>query len=130
MESPGRPCGHGGAIDGLTDEELYDELVAALADEGVRATAGPGRSSVRIHRGWSLGDDAPERFDPPLELHVDPHALGRHLRGIAADAQEAMGGSSPMRAAMSLLLVHLEETVETRPGRRRLRLGPGGVDAL
>ncbi|MFE3459196.1 hypothetical protein ACFXKD_16770 [Nocardiopsis aegyptia] len=114
----------------LTDEELYDELIASLAAEGVRVTARPDRSGLLIHRGWSLGaDGAPERFEPPLELHVDPRALGRHLRGMAADAQEAMGGSSPLRAAVSLLLVHLEEAVDTRPGRRHLHLGRGGVDA-
>ncbi|RKS08035.1 hypothetical protein DFP74_3723 [Nocardiopsis sp. Huas11] len=117
-------------MDDPTDQELYDELLASLAAEGARASAGPDRSTILIHHGWEPGGNGPpERFDPPFELHVDPPALGRHLRGIAADAQEAMGGSSPVRAALSLFLVHLRETVETRPGRRHLFLGHGGVDA-
>ncbi|WP_304450648.1 hypothetical protein [Nocardiopsis sp. YSL2] len=116
-------------MDDLTDQELYDELIASLAAEGVRAQAGPDRSTILIHNGWDLGGSAPpEIFEPPLELHVDPHALGRHLRGTADDAQQAMGGSSPLSAALSLFLVHLMEAVETRSGRRRLRLGRGGVD--
>ncbi|MCY9783466.1 hypothetical protein KIK06_06100 [Nocardiopsis sp. EMB25] len=117
-------------MDDLTDQELYDELIASLAFEGVRATPGPHRSTVLLHNGWTWSEgETPERFDPPLELHVNPWTLGRHLRDMASDAQEAFGGPSPLGDAMSLFLVHVMETVETRPGRRHLTLSPSGVDA-
>ncbi|MFV2195963.1 MULTISPECIES: hypothetical protein [unclassified Nocardiopsis] len=105
-------------MDDLTDEELYDELIASLAAEGVRATPGLDRASILIHNDWALGDEAPERFDPPLELAVSPQMLGRHLRAIAPEAQDALGQAlSPLGAAMSLFLVHIMAAVETKPGR-------------
>ncbi|WP_051415412.1 hypothetical protein [Nocardiopsis sp. CNT312] len=117
-------------MDDLTDEELYDELIASLAAEGVRATPGPDRTSILIHTGWAFGEEQSERFDPPLVLHGGPERIGRHLRVLEPDAEEALGRALPhLRAAMSLLLIHIMETVQTVPGRRHLVLAEGGVDA-
>ena len=105
------------------DQELYDQLLGYLSAEGEieeDAAAGIVLITEYSHR----------RLDPPLRLHLTPADFGRHLRDAAPDAASAYPDVPPIEAAWRLLIVHLDEGVDTaKPGETELVLTRYGVES-
>ncbi|MBB6119010.1 hypothetical protein [Nocardiopsis algeriensis] len=107
----------------MHDTLLFTELVHRLNLDDGSAEEAPDRVGVLLRR-WQGRD-----LDPPYVLHVDPLTLGEHLRSMEA-ISEVFPDTTPEIGALRLLLVHIEEAVETAPeGHRHLVIGPAGVYA-
>jgi hypothetical protein len=75
--------------------------------------------------------DGDRVIDPPLTLSVTGEQLLERLRSMLDDGSSLWPDATPLSGALSLLLVHLEEAIATRPaGATRLELCAGGVRAV
>lgn len=109
----------------MDDIELYAELVRRMNLDGSVAQALPSGKGIQIRR-WD-GVDLAE----PLLFVVDPGSLAERVRALAEDAAEVFPTEEAPVAALQLLLVHIQEAVDTRPsGAGRLVLTSGGVAAV
>ncbi|MGW0663400.1 hypothetical protein [Streptodolium elevatio] len=109
----------------MDDVEMYAELVRRMNLDGSVADALPDNQGIVIRR-WGTDDLA-----NPLILAVDPESLGERRRATAADAAELFPSKEPSIAALQLLLVHIQEAVDTRSAdAQRLVLTSNGVAAL
>jgi len=115
----------GGAVIGRppTDQQLYDDLVAALRERGEVEED----SEAGVLRLLAYGDHA---LAVPLALHVTPHSLGALVREGEAEGTIAFPRTNPARASWHLLLEQVDEAVRTAgTGETELVLGSGGVVA-
>lgn len=62
-------------------------------------------------------------LDPPVRLLLSQRELDAHLEGMAADGRKVFPRVDPRTGAYRLLLVHLDETLDTK-------VGPGSVIRL
>lgn len=104
----------------MTDEELLAELERRLREDDPDVTYDG--VVFTLHR-WN-GDPQ----DAPLRLHTTAKQLGRYCR-IDEDTRDALWPDSPVEiAGLSLLQVHLDETLtralDAAPERRHIVLEP------
>jgi hypothetical protein len=80
---------------------------------------------------WVFDREGDRVIDPPLTLSVTGEQLLERLRSMLDDGSSLWPDATPLSGALSLLLVHLEEAIATRPlGATRLELCDGGVRAV
>ncbi|WP_017588845.1 hypothetical protein [Nocardiopsis ganjiahuensis] len=129
----------------MDEQEAWDWLVRELTG-GTEVTVHPGGAGAPVtYRATSRAEVLPgdrgiriscfqgRELEEPLVLHLDPPSLAARLRDLAEDAVGAFGTrhDEGLEEACSLLMVHLEETVETaRPGEIHLVPARGGFDSL
>jgi hypothetical protein len=111
----------------VDDEELFAELTRRLR-EHVDPDAQYLDGAFVLHRWDFAADPTPATtLDPPLQFHITAQQLGTICHDMAPDAVSAFGGQ-PAQAALSLLLTHLEETLEVGfdrdPSRRHVLAEP------
>jgi hypothetical protein len=128
----------------MDEREAWDRLVGDLT-EGTEMTVDPGGAGPPItYRATSRAEVLPgeagiriscfrgRELERPMVLHLDPSALASRLRELADDAVGAFAhrGDGGLEEAYSLLVVHLEEAVDTaRPGEVHLVPARGGFDS-
>lgn len=129
----------------MDEREAWNWLVRELT-EGTEVTVYPGgvgppvtyRATNRAEvlpgeRGIRINCFKGRELEGPMILYLDPPTLAARLRDLTEDAVEAFGTrrDGGMEEACSLLMIHLEETIETaRPGETHLVPARGGFDSL
>lgn len=129
----------------MDEREAWDWLVRELT-EGTEMTVDTGGVGAPVtYRATSRAEVLPgergiriscfkgRELKEPMVLHLDPPTLAARLRDLTEDAVGAFGTrrDGGLQEARSLLMVHLEETIETaRPGETHLVPARGGFDSL
>ncbi|MFV2197381.1 hypothetical protein [Nocardiopsis sp. LOL_012] len=104
----------------MNKKEVFLEFLKELTGSGFTVEYGVGQPGILLHRFYE------DHFDPPLMLHLDPESLHEHVRRM----QEGNGPPDSVSEALTLLSVHVQESVDTRSvDRRHLFARPGGVTA-
>lgn len=83
-----------------------------------------GDSAARTPEGLEITRRNGVRLETPVSMRVSETVLESHLRGMSDDAHDVFPNKPPMEAALQLLIVHIDEAIETH------RDAPGGVLSL
>ena len=95
---------------------FIDELAHRLCIDGEVTQTG---DDILIHR---LGD---VRYEQPLTVHADDAGIRAAVNISTATRNALWPGTDPTEAGFNLLLVHLQELIDT--GRTPIRIDPLGI---
>ncbi|PWV57177.1 hypothetical protein [Nocardiopsis sp. L17-MgMaSL7] len=129
----------------MDERKTWEWLVRELT-EGAETTVQPGGAGAPVtyraasraevlpgERGIRIGCFQGRELEESMVLHLDPPTLAARLRDLVEEAVAAFGTrrEEGLTEAFELLMVHLQETVDTaRPGEVHLVPARGGFDSL
>lgn len=107
----------------LTDQDIYDRFLAALARNlSLDADGTHGVVVITALEGHELAR--------PMRFHLDQEVVGRRIHGIA-ESSYVQPGMDPVSSSIGLFLLHIEEAIHTaRDGETELVVVDYGVESV